>query len=441
MTSRPRPMLGLLLGMFLGAIGVGLLWQLGVIDPGRTVAFVTLAVATLAVSGLLTRQVSAARGRFVTVAVIAGVFAGVGVTGVPELISVGRVSDGCSLEVTTAGTTATPAETTALTPLDVEPDAVVEWALAAAEPIAVDRRVGGMLVGGFAVPVRTVTSDPMPEAAEVSGTVDVASGLESVRERTGLELTGVYHIYGEVAGDGGSCTADGWVRIAPAGLFATNVLVGLWIALGVALLLIAWAALAVRRSFVQAHRAAIDAGRVHSGTVTTGAGGSLAGGAAAGYVAPDVDPSGVTAPGAVTDPVPVDPAPDFSPSARASEEPAATIAPAPATPSGAAARGGSDAPGPASSRSGASAGAASSGSSPDTPIAATAPASPPEAVEGWQEEPEEVAVLDEAAGEPGAEAAVETDPDHEVPSDADADPEDDSLETDHDPDEEQDAGR
>lgn len=330
MTPRPRPLLGLVLGLMLGLVLVGLAWQLGGVDPGRTVLFVTVAITVLAVAGLLTRQVSAARGRFVTVAVIAGVLAGVGLTGIPELVSVGRVSEGCTLEATASGVTAAPGDTTAFTPLAVDAAETVSWTITAAEPIAVDTRIGGVRIAGFDVPVRTVVTDPLPGGTEVSGTIDVAQGLESIRERTGLELSGVYHAYGSVSGETGECVADGWFRIAPAGLIATNVLVGLWIALGVLLLLLAWTAFAVRGSFRRARAAALDAGRVHTGTVTTAAGGSLAGGAGAGYVAADAEPSGSTSPDAVTDPVPVEPAPAFTPEARAEDAPAARIEPAPA---------------------------------------------------------------------------------------------------------------
>lgn len=329
MNPRPRPLLGLLLGLLLGAAAVGLLWQLGLVDPGRTMLFVTVAVVALVVTGLLTRQISAARGRFVSVAVLAGILAGVGLTGIPELVSVGRVSDGCTLEATAGGLTAAPADTSAFTAFTVGPDDVVEWTMTAAEPIAVDTRMAGIRVGGFDIPVRTVTSDPaLPEATEVSGTVDVAAGLDSIRDRTGLELSGVYHVYGEVSGETGLCRADGWVLLEPAGLFATNVLVGLWITIGVLLLLIAWAAFAVRASFVQARRAVVEGERVHTGTVTTAAGVSLAGGAGAGHVAADAEPSGTTSPEEAAEPVA--PAPAFTPEARPEEMPPARIAPAPA---------------------------------------------------------------------------------------------------------------
>ncbi|MDN4482318.1 hypothetical protein [Demequina lignilytica] len=341
MTPRPRPLLGLVLGMLLGLVVIGLLWQLALVDPGRTVLFLTVAVAVLAVAGLLTRQISAARGRFVTAAVIAGVLAGVGLTGIPELVSVGRVSDGCTLEVTAGGLTAAPSDTSALTAFSIAEDDVVEWAMTSSTPIAVDTRMAGVTVGGFSIPVRTVSSDPASgEAQEVTGTVDVADGLATIQDSTGLELTGVYHVYGEVSGEQATCAADGWVRLEPAGLFATNVLVGLWIALGVLLLLTAWAALAVRSSFVKARRAALEGERVHTGTVTTAAGGALAGGAGAGHVAADAEPSGTTSPEAAAEPVA--PAPAFTPEARPEDMPPASIAPAPAA-AGAAAGAGAEA--------------------------------------------------------------------------------------------------
>jgi|GEM_PF-1764388 len=256
MTPRPRPLLGMLLGMLLGLVVVGLLWQLGVIDPGRTVLFATVGIAMLLVAWLLTRDVAYARGRLVTVAVLAGAFGGAAVTGVPDLVRFGSISDGCTLEVQVGETVAVPADTATLTPLEVPDDAVVAWTATSATPVTVTEKVAGVSIGGFDIPVRTVTADDAGEAGEISGTVDVAQAISWIQDRIWLEPSGVYHAYGAVSGGSVECAVDGFVRVGPAGVFATNTLIILWIALGVLLILIAWAAFAVRSSFARARREA-----------------------------------------------------------------------------------------------------------------------------------------------------------------------------------------
>ncbi|WP_156155818.1 hypothetical protein [Demequina phytophila] len=254
MTPRPRPLLGMLLGLLLGLAVVGLLWQLGVIPPERTVLFGITALTVALVAGLLTREPARARGRYTAALVLASMLGGVALVGIPELVARGSISDGCTLEATVGDTTATPTGTTAFAPLDVPADGVVTWTAASDSPIAVTDRVAGVIIGGFEIPVRTLTGEAAPETQEISGEVAVADAITWIQDRAWLEPSGVYHAYGSVAGGAAACALDGYVSVAPAGVFATNTLVILWIAVGVLLLLIAWGALAVRRSFAGATR-------------------------------------------------------------------------------------------------------------------------------------------------------------------------------------------
>ncbi|WP_156171911.1 hypothetical protein [Demequina rhizosphaerae] len=252
MSPRPRPLLGMVLGLLLGLVTVGLLWQLGVIDPGRTVLFGVSALAVMLVAGLLTRDASRARGRYTAVVAIAGVLGGVALTGIGELVRPGSISDGCTVEASVGDTVVAPENTAALTPLVVPADGVVTWTAGSETPVAVTERVAGVVIGGFEIPIRTVTSAGAPEAQEMSGEVVVADALTWITDRSWLEPTGVYHAYGTMAGGSVRCELDGYVKVAPAGVFSTNTLTILWISLGVLLLLIAWAAFAVRRSFTRA---------------------------------------------------------------------------------------------------------------------------------------------------------------------------------------------
>lgn len=260
MERRPRPFIGMVLGLALAAVVVGLLWFTAVLPPSRILVFGLAAALMVAVAGLTTRHVSAARGRFLTVAVLGGVLSGIAVTGAPDLVEHGTSSPGCTLEATAGGLTASPEDTSMWRRFTVTTDEPVAWSASSEGAIAVDTLEAGVRVAGFDVPVRTVTGSGA-EASEWSGTVDVAQAVAYIEDKTWLELTGVYELTGVVSGQGGECAFSGYAALAPAGLFATNVLVALWIALGVVLLLIAWAALAVRKSFRDADRADAEIAR------------------------------------------------------------------------------------------------------------------------------------------------------------------------------------
>ncbi len=402
MSPRPRPLLGMVLGLLLGLVTVGLLWQLGVIDPGRTVLFGVVALAMILVAGLLTRDPSRARGRYTAVVAIAGVLGGVALTGIGELVRPGSLSDGCTVEATVGDTTVAPDGTAALTPLDVPADGVVTWTAASETPVSVTDRVAGVMIGGFAIPIRTVTSEGAPEGQEMSGEVVVADAITWITDRSWLEPTGVYHAYGSMSGGSVRCELDGYVKVAPAGVFATNTLKVLWISLGVLLLLIAWAAFAVRSSFA---RAADDDARALEA-------------AAAGFAAGE----GAQASAGDGRPVDhIDPVPAWTPPEQRSAAPADEIATPPAEEAvrrrSAFASQGDDA---------ADAGAPAAGAS-SAPWAADEPA-----LEGGdddllqEEEPgeelDEVAAEDDAAAEPGDEVA------EDEPAGVEGEPEDDGEE-------------
>ncbi|WP_062378484.1 hypothetical protein [Demequina pelophila] len=291
MTPRPRPITGALLGLLLGIVVLGLLWQGGMVPPDRLPVFLILAATILATAGLLTRSVSAARARFVTVAVIAGILTGVGLTGIPETFRTGAVSEGCTLQATAGGLVATPADTSIVSRFTVTADEAVQWSATAATPIAVTERQAGLTLAGFDVPVRTVTVTGAEPVEALSGSLDVAGALTWIEDRTSLEVSGVYHLFGSVTGDEGACAFEGYAVLMPESPWATNTLIGLWIALGVLLLLTAWGAFAVRSSFVKARRAAEEASRFHTGTISTAA---VAAGVTRGHVAADVEASSTT---------------------------------------------------------------------------------------------------------------------------------------------------
>ena len=84
MKPRPKPLVGLVLGLLLGLVIVGLLWQLGVAPPDRFILFGVVAVSIALVELIVTQTLKRGKKRFVTVMIIAGVFGGVALTGIPE---------------------------------------------------------------------------------------------------------------------------------------------------------------------------------------------------------------------------------------------------------------------------------------------------------------------------------------------------------------------
>ena len=253
MKPRPKPLLGLLLGLLLGIVIVGLLWQLGVAPPDRFILFGVLAVTIALVELLLTQTTRRGKKRFVTTMVIAGVFGGVALTGIPEtFLNTGTLSEGCTLTVTSATDEATPTDTSAFDPFDTTPDDTVSFTSSTDDVLTNWDSGLGMSIGGIPITLWTAERDNAAGATEWSGEEPVQRYLDELEDQTGLQLRGTYHAFGYIHADQGDCDMAGYIRVNAEGAFATPLIVALWVAGGLLAVIVIALAVSVRRSIREA---------------------------------------------------------------------------------------------------------------------------------------------------------------------------------------------
>jgi hypothetical protein len=255
MKPRPKPLLGLLLGLLIGLVGVGLLWQLGVVPPTRFVVFSEIAFWIAVVELLLTQTTRRGKKRFVTSMVIAGVFAGVALTGIPEtFLNTGSITEGCSLTVTSGTDEATPADTTATDPFDTTPSDTVSFTASTGSALTNWDSGLGMSIAGFPITLFTAQRDNAAGATDFSGQESVQKYLDELEDQTGLQLRGSYHAFGYIHADEGDCDANGFIRVNAESLFATPLIIGLWGALGLLVIIVIALTISVARSIRESKR-------------------------------------------------------------------------------------------------------------------------------------------------------------------------------------------
>jgi hypothetical protein len=257
MKPRPKPLLGLVLGLLFGAVVVTQLWQLGVAPPDRFILFGIVAVSIALTELLLTQTTRRGKKRFVTVMVVAGLFGGVALTGVPETFSgSGSLSDGCHLEITSGTETVVPEDTEPFDPLDTTPTDTLTWTSSTDEVLTNWDTSLGMLIGGIPVELFTAERDNAEQSTEWFGEESVADYLAEIEDQTGLELRGTFHIAAAIDADEGDCDMGGYIRVNAENPFATPLIIGLWALGAVLLVMIIWIASSVGRSVRDAKAAA-----------------------------------------------------------------------------------------------------------------------------------------------------------------------------------------
>lgn len=257
MKPRPKPLLGLVLGLLFGAVVVAQLWQLGVAPPDRFILFGIIGVSIALTELLLTQTTRRGKGRFVTVMVIAGLFGGVALTGVPETFSgTGSLSDGCHLEITSGTETVNPEDTAPFDPLDTTPTDTLTWTSSTDEVLTNWDTSLAMLIGGIPVTLFTAERPNAEQSTEWFGEESVADYLAKIEDETGLELRGTFHIAADIKADEGDCEMAGYIRVNAESPFATPLIIGLWALGAVLLVMIVWIASSVGRSVRDAKAAA-----------------------------------------------------------------------------------------------------------------------------------------------------------------------------------------
>jgi hypothetical protein len=243
--------------MLIGIVVVALLWQLGVVPPDRLVLFGVLAATIALVTIMLTQRAVLVRKRFIVVMALCGLMAGVAVEGIPDAISAGSLSEGCSAEGTSSLDSKAPDQTSIADPLDVTKTDTLQWNAGSTEPLTNWRGALGMDVGGFQVMIWSASSASEDIPKSLSGSADVASYLGDLDGGTGVALAGMYHLYGSLDADQRTCDMSAYVRVHGEGAFAGTLNVALWIALGSLILVVVVMGGVVRHSITRSARAAV----------------------------------------------------------------------------------------------------------------------------------------------------------------------------------------
>jgi hypothetical protein len=231
------------------------LWQLGVAPPDRFPVFAVLAVSIAVTTLLTTQTLQRGKRRFVTAMVIAGVSAGVAITGIPETFTgTGSLSDGCQLEVASGTETATPQETSPFDPLDTTPTDTLTWTSSTDEVLTNWDSSIGMIIIGIPVTLWSAERPNTEQFTSWTGSEKVDDYLDRIEDETGLEVRGTFHIGAAIDADGGDCDMAGYLRVNAEGVFATELIIALWAAGALLAVINAWLAVAARRSIRQASR-------------------------------------------------------------------------------------------------------------------------------------------------------------------------------------------
>lgn len=270
MGAKPRPFLGFVLGLLLGIVVVSLLWQLGVLPPDRLVLFGVVSITAALVTIVLTQQVALARMRFIVVMTVCGIMAGVAVASVSDTTAGGSLTDGCYASATSSIDSKTPAETSLSDPFDIMRTDTVAWMGSSDEVFTNWTSSIGIEVGGFPVKIWSGSSANEDGKQSNSGSEDVSDYLSDIEESTGIALAGIYHVYGHLDADQGTCDMNAYVRLPAEGTLSGTLNIVLWTTLAVLVAIILIMAGVVRRSISMAAAASTATATVGTTTVAPG---------------------------------------------------------------------------------------------------------------------------------------------------------------------------
>lgn len=245
MNPTPRPWTGATLGLILGLLMVLLLWQLGVVPPDRLPLFGITALTTFVGAWLLTQRIALARSQFLWISVLCAVLGAVSLTGIPEYARGGYLTDGCFLEGESSIDAATPAQTSTRDPFDLRRSDEIAWTAQSEAVLTNWDSALGMRVGGFQVRLWNGHHENSGESQQWADVESVDEHVQQIEQAAGIRVSGIYHVFGYIDADQGSCEMSAYVRIQPDHPFDGPVLITLWVltlATGGAIGGLAWAA-------------------------------------------------------------------------------------------------------------------------------------------------------------------------------------------------------
>lgn len=255
MQAQPKPVSGAVFGGLFGVVLVVLLWQLGVVPPDRLILFGVVAIMTMVGTMVLTQRVALGRKRFVALIVVSSLLGGVALTGIPEFIRGGAISDGCTVQANSSLSQVTgPSATSATSPFSATPTDSVTWSAASDTQLTTGTNSVGLRIGGLDAELSHGTTTNSVGVRQLEGVQSVQALQDAVRDSLGVTVTGVYHVYGYIHTDEGECLADAYVVVKPSSAFGTPLLIGLWALAALVLVVILGLAIGVRRSIRSAQR-------------------------------------------------------------------------------------------------------------------------------------------------------------------------------------------
>lgn len=254
--ARVLPLLGALLGVLLGLVTMALLTVLGIIAPDRLPLFALVGLGAILGAALLTQRIALAKKRLVSMIVVGALFVGVSLTGIPEVVRGGSMTAGCTVTGTSSleTTPVTPAQTSAIDGFSVTPTDTVEWTTQTAVPVTAASGTVSLLVGGIGIPLRDIEFAEAPDATTWSGQSAVEDQLAAMKDATGFDITGIYHVQAHLDIDQGECAGDAYLHVAPDNAFAAPLLTILWAMLGVLVIALLVLLIVVRKTIRESDR-------------------------------------------------------------------------------------------------------------------------------------------------------------------------------------------
>lgn len=130
------------------------------------------------------------------------------------------LSGGCTVQATSDLDRTTMTDATRANPFDIDPEGQVSWNASSPAAIRNHTWVINVDLGGLGVAVAR-GSDPNDAGTLSSVGSRTIADLVAIAEAAGVpnarllgSLRGIYRVFGEITGEGGSCSGDAYVRLS-----------------------------------------------------------------------------------------------------------------------------------------------------------------------------------------------------------------------------------
>lgn len=143
------------------------------------------------------------------------------VTGIPALAAdgeqggpTGYLNGGCTVSATSDLDVTTVSDTSRSDPFDIDPDGTVSWEATSGGAIMDHTWEIWVDVGGFPLVVADGGDDNTDGDTTNEGSEPVRPYVDDIGSAIGGDPSGIYLVGGDIAGDGGACDGQAWVRLS-----------------------------------------------------------------------------------------------------------------------------------------------------------------------------------------------------------------------------------